>query len=149
MLTLAFLSLISASFADPFIKNYGKTPFGYIHKGMKYAQYTMNRIKNKLNINIECIHEAPPGSEVINNGADGFIIKTPSGIILEHGACKHSMNQTEIRAMLGPEATGSGWQVYTKMDAGDSVNSFLGNWTVPASPSRNGQILYTFTGLQV
>eukprot|EP00486_Rosalina_sp_Unknown_P001255 CAMPEP_0201566522 /NCGR_PEP_ID=MMETSP0190_2-20130828/6350_1 /ASSEMBLY_ACC=CAM_ASM_000263 /TAXON_ID=37353 /ORGANISM="Rosalina sp." /LENGTH=229 /DNA_ID=CAMNT_0047985359 /DNA_START=271 /DNA_END=960 /DNA_ORIENTATION=+ len=59
------------------------------------------------------------------------------------------MNQTEIREKLGaPAVDGSGWQVYTKMDAGDSVNAFLGDWKVPASPTRNGQILYTFTGLQ-
>ena len=60
------------------------------------------------------------------------------------------MNQTEIRNKLGiPEVDGDGWQVYTKMNAGDSVSAFLGDWKVPTFPSRNGQILYTFTGLQV
>ena len=59
------------------------------------------------------------------------------------------MNQTEIRNKLGLGVDGDGWQVYTKMDAGDTVNSFLGDWLVPAEPKENGQILYTFTGLQV
>ena len=98
----------------------------------------------------DCIHEVPSGSEVINEGDDGVIVKTPNGMVIEHPPCPHSMNQMEIRSKLGLGVNGDGWQQYTKMDAGDSVNAFLGNFGVPTeSPKENGQILYTFTGLQV
>jgi len=94
------------------------------------------------------VHAVPSSSEVINEGEDGVIIKASNGRIIERHKCHHSMNQTEIREKLGLTVNGDGWQVYTKMDAGDSVSAFLGNWKVPTTPQRNGQILYTFTGLQ-
>merc|ERR1712228_781847 len=80
-------------------------------------------------------------------GDDGIQIVLPNGDRIKHDMCSHSMNQTEVRLKLGLDVNGNGWQVYTKMDVGN-VSAFTGQWNVPSAPSKDGQILYTFTGLQ-
>eukprot|EP01084_Bolivina_argentea_P133382 235392_1 len=117
--------LIAVASADYIIGDYMKTPVGYIHK--------------------DCVHGVPSGSEIID-GDDEVTVKTPSGIIETYDHCEHSMDQPSIMEEIG--ATGSGWQVYTKMNSGPSSDVFLGDWKVPVVPTRNGQILYTFTGMQ-
>eukprot|EP01083_Nonionella_stella_P285366 971313_1 len=98
----------------------------------------------------ECFHSIPSGAEVINFD-EHFTVNGRS--ILR---CRRPHNSTYINERINSYlsktvgATGSGWQVYVKQDAGDSVTGFNGTWTVPPLPVQRstGEVLYTFTGLQ-
>eukprot|EP01084_Bolivina_argentea_P133380 235388_1 len=116
------------------------TPFGYYHRA--------------------CVHGVDSGSHIINYD-DEIHVKSPDMEFTDLRRvirrCQYKHNATYIRERMlqlseyYPEVQfdGSGWQQYTKMDAGDTVDSFLGDWTVPnSSPKQSGPILYMFTGLQ-
>eukprot|EP00483_Globobulimina_turgida_P010370 UN10390 len=143
MLTLLFLTTTTLGAniedldeADQFMH----TPFGYYHQA--------------------CIHGVDSGSEIINYD-DEIHVKSPD---MEYNAlrrviprCKYQHNATYINERMRElldyypevEFDGSGWQQYTKMNAGDTVDSFDGDWMVPrSSPREGGPILYMFTGLQ-
>jgi len=99
-----------------------------------------------------CVHGVESGSEIVNE-QDYFLVKHPlNNVVAKIDRCdintikqaQHNNNGNEnVNAI-----DGDGWQVYVKQDVGSTVSALLGDWIVPANPSKSGQTLFTFTGLQ-
>jgi len=98
-----------------------------------------------------CVTELPGQEVTIQNGENGFLevkIQSTKGDlsdVLTIPPCQW----TKSLSLKGPSPfVYDGWLAYTSFNYPNGFESFLGNISVPDSPSSPPQVLYTFTGLQ-
>lgn len=118
---LVFVALSAKKFDKSLLKDYAKTPGGYVHK--------------------TCVHHVGHDAHV-NHNEDGTLS------VFRSDGNRHRILPCPY-PRLPVTVSGDGWQVFAVYDAGQTLTSFNGTWNVPSAPTAyNDQLLYTFTGLQ-
>jgi len=120
-LCLVFAVLSAKKFDTKSLKDYEKTPGGYVHK--------------------TCVHHVGHNAEVVHGDDLTITVYRSDKTVHRILPCPYPR--------LPSNVDGNGWQVFAVYDAGKTLGSYNGTWNVPTAPSvYNDQLLYTFTGLQ-
>jgi len=110
-------------------KPYVLTPFGLVHPS--------------------CVTELPENGAHIQEGDKGTkvdITSPQTGELLESFNIPLCKEKVLSRDPFPPDY--DGWLAYTSFNNGETLTSFLGNFSVPDTPASTPDILYVFTGLQ-
>jgi len=124
---------------------YVPTPIGYMLRSC------VHRVPNGARISHERDSNGERTGRVIVRSASGSMIRTVPKCDTSRGP----MLRDEVRAKPGTERQllqfppdYDGWLAYTAFNYPAGLDSFLGNFNVPATPVETPDVMYLFTGLQ-